>query len=110
MVEHSAVNRGVVGSSPTRGVRKSPQTLVFVGFCISEDRREEILAGNILLTEIGKTQWLNEIVAFKSSAFLHKKADFHSGLCKAGMSVWNIYKRKIFTGCMKKKVKLWLSM
>ena len=50
MVEHSAVNRGVVGSSPTRGVGKSPQTLVFVGFCISEDRREEILAGNILLT------------------------------------------------------------
>ena len=24
MVEHAAVNRGVVGSSPTRGVRKSP--------------------------------------------------------------------------------------
>ena len=24
MVEHSAVNRVVVGSSPTRGVRKSP--------------------------------------------------------------------------------------
>ena len=24
MVEHAAVNRGVVGSSPTRGVEKSP--------------------------------------------------------------------------------------
>ena len=39
MVEHSAVNRVVVGSSPTRGVKsaarrtlKSPQTSVFAGF------------------------------------------------------------------------------
>ena len=32
MVEHTAVNRGVVGSSPTRGVREGPQTLVFAGF------------------------------------------------------------------------------
>ncbi len=32
LVEHSAVNRVVVGSSPTGGVWKSLQTLVFAGF------------------------------------------------------------------------------
>ena len=32
MVEHSAVNRVVVGSSPTRGVKKSPRTLMSAGF------------------------------------------------------------------------------
>ena len=65
MVEHAAVNRGVVGSSPTRGAGKGPQTLAFVGFCISEDRREEILEGNILLTETGKTQRIFILVYVK---------------------------------------------
>ena len=32
MVEHAAVNRGVVGSSPTRGVSKNPVNLLFTGF------------------------------------------------------------------------------
>ena len=44
MVEHTAVNRGVVGSSPTRGVKqlkllKSPVNTVFTGF---------FLKGNII--------------------------------------------------------------
>ena len=51
MVEHSAVNRGVVGSSPTRGGWKKPVNISVCGLCLFEDRREEILAGNILLTE-----------------------------------------------------------
>ena len=34
MVEHAAVNRGVVGSSPTRGVKRNPQTLMFAGFLV----------------------------------------------------------------------------
>ena len=35
MVEHTAVNRGVVGSSPTRGVKKAHKhTSMFVGFFI----------------------------------------------------------------------------
>ena len=32
MVEHAAVNRGVVGSSPTRGGLKNPVKLMFTGF------------------------------------------------------------------------------
>ena len=31
MVEHAAVNRGVVGSSPTRGAKK-PVDIMFAGF------------------------------------------------------------------------------
>ena len=62
MVEHSAVNRVVAGSSPARGACKSLQTSVVAGFCVSEDKREEILAGNILLTEKRNPQLLNEIV------------------------------------------------
>ena len=61
LVEHAAVNRAVVGSSPTRGVWKGPQTLVSAGFMYPKIKREEILAGNILFAEIGKPQWLNEI-------------------------------------------------
>ncbi len=33
MVEHTAVNRGVVGSSPTRGVQK-PVNILFAGFFV----------------------------------------------------------------------------
>ena len=57
MVEHSAVNRVVVGSSPTRGAKESPQTLVFAGFCIkrsgkkSERKLMPAKAGRKLLTE-----------------------------------------------------------
>ena len=40
MVEHTAVNRGVVGSSPTRGVKKSPYTSAFAGFSYTQGRRE----------------------------------------------------------------------
>ena len=40
MVEHSAVNRVVVGSSPTRGAGKVLQTLLFAGFCYAQDRKE----------------------------------------------------------------------
>ena len=36
MVEHTAVNRGVVGSSPTRGAWKSPQAAMFAGFAYSK--------------------------------------------------------------------------
>ena len=35
MVEHAAVNRGVVGSSPTRGVK--PANTEFAGFLLSEN-------------------------------------------------------------------------
>ena len=34
LVEHAAVNRGVVGSSPTRGVWKDSQALVLAGFFV----------------------------------------------------------------------------
>ena len=44
MVEHSAVNRVVVGSSPTRGVkcqgmacRENPQTLMFTDFFVDKN-------------------------------------------------------------------------
>jgi hypothetical protein len=41
---------------------KKPADIKICGFCISEDKREEILAGNILLTEKRNPQLLNEIV------------------------------------------------
>ena len=41
MVEHAAVNRGVVGSSPTRGAWKSSQTLAFAGFVYPKIREKE---------------------------------------------------------------------
>jgi hypothetical protein len=41
---------------------KKPVDSNVCGFCISEDRKKEILAGNILLTEKGIPQKLNEIV------------------------------------------------
>ena len=33
MVEHAAVNRGVVGSSPTRGGKEKPVNIIVYGFC-----------------------------------------------------------------------------
>ena len=36
MVEHTAVNRGVVGSSPTRGVKNFATERLAKFFCISE--------------------------------------------------------------------------
>ena len=33
MVEHSAVNRVVVGSSPTRGVEENSVNIMFIEFC-----------------------------------------------------------------------------
>ncbi len=62
MVEHAAVNRGVVGSSPTRGVWENPQTSMFAGFGHIGDGGEEIWKGNVLLIEKDNPQWLNEIV------------------------------------------------
>lgn len=41
MVEHAAVNRGVVGSSPTRGVKKGPQTSVSAGFAYPTIREKK---------------------------------------------------------------------
>ena len=40
LVEHAAVNRGVVGSSPTRGVRKDPQAAMFAGFAYPRMREK----------------------------------------------------------------------
>ena len=49
LVEHSAVNRVVAGSSPARGVKpaavrqlESPQTLVFAGFSHAKGKREDL--------------------------------------------------------------------
>ena len=48
MVEHSAVNRVVVGSSPTRGVGKSPQTSVFAFFLFGTKKSIIICASNYI--------------------------------------------------------------
>ena len=51
LVEHTAVNRGVVGPSPTRGAWESPQTLVFAGFLLYLKWERRIRESNALLTE-----------------------------------------------------------
>lgn len=38
--EHTAVNRGGVGSSQLGELKKSPYTSAFTGFCYTQDRRE----------------------------------------------------------------------
>jgi len=40
LVEHTAVNRGGVGSSQLGELKKSPYTSAFTGFCYTQDRRE----------------------------------------------------------------------
>ena len=40
MVEHSAVNRRVVGSSPTRGVKKTLQIAIFVRFFVMKKNKD----------------------------------------------------------------------
>ena len=37
MVEHAAVNRGVVGSSPTRGGKERPVDINVCGFCYTQN-------------------------------------------------------------------------
>ena len=74
MVEHSAVNRVVVGSSPTRGAKaakemaaeKIPQTQSLRDFYLYKDGREEILKGNILLTEYENAETVSYLSAFHS--------------------------------------------
>ena len=40
LIEHTAVNRGGVGSSQLGELKKSPYTSAFTGFCYTQDRRE----------------------------------------------------------------------
>ena len=44
MVEHTAVNRGVVGSSPTRGVKqlKLLKSLVNIGVCMQRTENSRV--------------------------------------------------------------------
>ena len=66
------------------------------GFCISEDKREEILTGNILLTEKRNPRLLNEIVTLVRSlvVFYTKWRILTLAYIKQKMVAWNIYKRK----------------
>ena len=41
MVEHAAVNRGVVGSSPTRGGKGKPVSKYAYGFFVLRERRKK---------------------------------------------------------------------
>ena len=61
MVEHTAVNRGVVGSNPTRGVRESPVNISVCRTLLYLRWKRKILESNVRLTEKRNPQF-NEIV------------------------------------------------
>ena len=61
MVEHTAVNRGVVGSSPTRGGWKSPVNVSVYRILLYLRWERRILESNVRLTEKRNPQF-NEIV------------------------------------------------
>ncbi len=87
MVEHTAVNRGVVGSSPTRGAWESPVNVRVYRILLYLRWERRILEINVLLTEKCNPQF-NEIVTLVRIRlfFTVKMADFHSSLYKAEMA------------------------